>query len=256
MAAKLLSQVVDFYQKRYREMSGVPQGDGTPIEQMIPALIALPPEVYGAYAFRRDPIQGRFDRQQRKELIARALACGREQAEEYRRRFGALRPSEIARRLGLKLDSPSIPEGGGRVLFAQFTEPDRISVYQDCLDRAAETIRRHHLASLLGHAELREVLIAHELFHELEYREGERLFTRSYRVRLWKLGPFVNDSRLGCLSEIGAMAFAQTLAGISFPPNVLDVLLVYGYQPEAACALYTEICTLSAKEEEKLEASY
>ena len=118
MAAKLLSQVVDFYQKRYREMSGVPQGDGTPIEQMIPALIALPPEVYGAYAFRRDPIQGRFDRQQRKELIARALACGREQAEEYRRRFGALRPSEIARRLGLKLDSPSIPEGGGRVLFA------------------------------------------------------------------------------------------------------------------------------------------
>ena len=186
MAAKLLSQVVDFYQKRYREMSGVPQGDGTPIEQMIPALIALPPEVYGAYAFRRDPIQGRFDRQQRKELITRALACGREQAEEYRRRFGALRPSEIARRLGLKLDSPSIPEGGGRVLFAQFTEPDRISVYQDCLDRAAETIRRHHLSPLLGHAELREVLIAHELFHELEYREGERLFTRSYRVRLWK----------------------------------------------------------------------
>ena len=59
-------------------------------------------------------------------------------------------------------------------------------------------------------------------------------------MELWRK-PFSNRSRILALSEMAAMAFAKEMTGIRWSPYVLDVLLIYGYNKEAACALYEEI---------------
>jgi hypothetical protein len=44
------------------------------------------------------------------------------------------------------------------------------------------------------------------------------------------------------------MAFAKQFVGISYSPYVMDVFLVYGYNPEEASGLYEEIMELANKE--------
>ena len=47
------------------------------------------------------------------------------------------------------------------------------------------------------------------------------------------------------------MEFARCLTGITFTPYVLDVLMMYGYDKEAATALYEEIAAFAGNGEGK-----
>ena len=90
----------------------------------------------------------------------------------------------------------------------------------------------------------------HELFHVTEYRKRDCIFTQTEKVELWKK-PFSNRSRILCLGEIAGMEFARCLTGITCTPYVLDVLMMYGYDKEAATALYEEIAAFAGNGEGK-----
>ena len=71
------------------------------------------------------------------------------------------------------------------------------------------------------------------------------MFTQTEKIRLWKLGPFKNDSNIVCLGEIAGMAFAKELLQLSYSPYILDSFLVYLYYPKVAYELYKEIMNIS-----------
>ena len=96
------------------------------------------------------------------------------------------------------------------------------------------------------------MLMAHELFHGIEYRNKKQIFTQTEKIELWRR-PFSNKSKILCLSEIAAMAFAKRMTGISCSPYVLDVLLMYCYNEEAAEALYEEILEAAGVREREEE---
>lgn len=133
------------------------------------------------------------------------------------------------------------PAGGGQVLFAQFVQPDEITIYTDCLDKA-ETLG----GALPPRAELQNIILAHELFHAVEEQNQDTIYTHTEKIELWRR-PFSNRSCIVCLSEIAAMAFARRLLGLPFNPYALDVLLVYPYDANAACGLYQEITELTSE---------
>lgn len=93
---------------------------------------------------------------------------------------------------------------------------------------------------LLEKDRLFNVLLAHELFHAVEEQHADEIYTRTEKVELWRK-PFSNRSSIACLSEMAAMAFAGELLGLDCSPYMLDVLLVYAYDKEAAWGLYEEI---------------
>ena len=93
---------------------------------------------------------------------------------------------------------------------------------------------------LLEKDRLFNVLLAHELFHAVEEQHADEIYTRTEKVELWRK-PFSNRSSIACLSEMAAMAFARELLGLDCSPYMLDVLLVYAYDKEAAWGLYEEI---------------
>ena len=102
----------------------------------------------------------------------------------------------------------------------------------------------------MGNIAVEDVLLAHELFHVTEYRKKDSIFTQTEKVELWRK-PFSNRSRILCLGEIAGMEFARCLTGITCTPYVLDVLMMYGYDKEAATALYEEIAAFAGKGEGK-----
>ncbi|GLC81593.1 hypothetical protein [Lacrimispora brassicae] len=215
-----------------------------PLRPMLEKLVKLSEMEFGLYAWSREPLEGKFDREQKLHYILEAGRCGRKEAALLKEEHKTGDPDLIARNMGLKVFTPDTPSGGGHVIFAQYVEPDEVTIFMDGVERAQRLIEDHSLGKLLENLDVKSLLLAHEIFHGVEYRKADSIYTRTEKVELWKR-PFSNKSGLVCLGEIAGMEFAREMLGISFSPYVLDVLLMYGYQEDAATALYEEIMDMA-----------
>lgn len=222
-----------YVQKKYPEV---------PLAEMTQVLSSLSEEDWGMYAFSREPLEGKFTAEQKKDYIIKANCCGRGWARRMAEKFGTDSPHVLADEMGMKVETPKVPAGGGLVLFAQFVQPDEITIFTDCVDKAV-ALREECGTALLEREKLMDVLLAHELFHAVEEQHSEEIYTHTEKVELWRK-PFSNRSRIACLSEIAAMAFAAELTGLACSPYMLDVLLVYSYDKNAAWGLYDEILNI------------
>lgn len=225
------------------------------IRDMMKDLVELTDDDFGLYAWSREPLERKFDLEQKRNYIREAEKCGRREAEFLKERYKSVEPWVIAGEMGFKVSMPRIPTGGGHVIFAQFVEPDEITIFLDSAEKAEILIKENSMGKLLQNVDAAGLLLAHEIFHGLECRKEDSIYTKTEKVELWKK-PFSNRSRLVCLSEIAGMAFAKELLGISFSPYVFDVLLMYGYHAEAATALYEEIMEIAGAAEERTEVTY
>ena len=166
---------------------------------------------------------------------------------------GRKSPSLIARELGVEVRFPHRPAAkaleGNRVLFAQYTSPHLIEVFTDCTKRMEKAFAVSSLRTVLGDVDIKEVLLAHELFHFFEERDAKTIFTENEKKDLPVLGIFRNSSRILCLGEMAAMRYAKGIMGLGYSPYVFDVLLTYLYDKQAACNLYAAIEKLTTSSE-------
>lgn len=234
-----------FGDENYSGPNGLPKVEVRPLVALVRELVRVGEENWYPYAFSREPLNGRFDDDLRRDLMQRSISCGRDLACECRQRYGKWHPQALAEELGVSVNHPSVPQGGDRVLFAEFLEPDTINLYRDGLDKCREVLRDEELRQLIGSVSVvSNILLAHELFHVFEMRRGDELWTNSYRFDIIRLTKRIAyNARISVLGEIAAMAFAKEACGISYSPYVLDVLLTYGYSPEASCALYDDMAS-------------
>lgn len=215
-----------------------------PIKEMLKNLINISDEAWGKYGFRREPLKGKFNSEERLNLIRKSNDCGREYARKIRETYGHIDTYKIAKNLGLEVDYPEKKNGGGHIIFAQFVEPNKVTIFKDSVHKASLLINEQNLSHIFSNINVEELLLAHEIFHFIEENE-EEIFTRSEKIRLWKLGPIKNDSNIVCLGEIAGMAFTKELLQVTYSPYILDVFLVYLYNPEVAYSLYNEIMSIN-----------
>lgn len=216
-----------------------------PVQEMLQNLIGIDDEVWGEYGFRREPLRGKFSEEERAILIHKANECGKKCARSIRKQYGQVNVYTLAEKLGLEVDYPERPNGGGHIIFAQFVEPNRVTVFKDSVNKAAQLVEEEKLSEIFAHINIEEILLAHEIFHFIEEKDKE-IFTRTETIRLWKVGPIKNDSIIVCLGEIAGMAFAKELLQMSYSPYILDSFLVYLYHPQAAYGLYEEVMGIKA----------
>ena len=209
---------------------------------MLECLTRLQMEAWNGYVFSREPLNARFDDEQRARWLRQSVSCGRQYAEGIKRKYGTGDPLTLAEEMGLNVSYPQRPENADRVLFAEYKYPDNIYIYMDVVHRAEVYLRESEIREILSdQLDVKRLLLAHELFHYLEEKDSGRIFTKQETVCLWRFGPIHNDSSIHVLGEIAAMAFARELTGISYSPYVMDVFLVYCYSPEEASRLFKEI---------------
>ncbi len=234
--------------KQRTQYGNLPHYEVRPVGVITEDLCQIPEEEWAYYAFSREPLNGKFTDAQRLELTKKAIACGQRYAEKLGAEYGTKDSVLLAQKLQLKVDYPDMPQNASRVLFAEFREPKTIHIFMDGV-RKGESLRsepgvREALGTKLDIAKL---LLGHELFHFVEEKYKKEIWTHTYRIRLWRLGPVKNTSTVMVLGEIAAMSFAKALTGISYSPYVMDAFLVYGYSPEAASALYEEMMEKSGR---------
>ncbi|WP_072500199.1 hypothetical protein [Olsenella phocaeensis] len=240
-----------FGEEDYSGASPIPADlDVAPIEDVARDVCALGWDDWRDYAFAREPLNGRLDDVQRKELMEAAYGCGTSWARRIAGELGSSDPLDVARGLGASVAFEERPHGQDRVLFAEFVEPDQIFVYGDALDKAQGLLDKPEVRELVG-SRLRPqpLLVAHEAYHLVELSHADEVWSQTHRVDVG-FGPFHNRSRLVILSELCAMAFAQELTGLPYSPYVLDVLLTYSYSAMAGTSLYREVMGYQPKDME------
>ncbi len=212
------------------------------IEDMVKDLRSIEPVEWYSYAFSREPLNGKFNEEQRREWMEKSLACGREYAWKICEKYQTRDPKKMAEAMGMDISYPEFPEKTDRVLFAEYRVPNKICIYMDAVKKAEKLFERPGILELLEEGlDVSRLLLAHELFHCVEEQYKSEIFTKTEKVRLWSLGFLHNDSNVIAFSEIAAMGFAQEIMGITYSPYVMDVFLVYGYSPEEASGLYEEM---------------
>lgn len=209
------------------------------INDMLQNLVVLDDSVWDSYALRREPLIGKLTDEQKTAFPANAHTCGKKLAEEVLRLSPTVQPEAYAKKLGVIVEHNQ-EEGGDTSLFACFTEPDHITVFQRTVDAAEKLVEEHRLSEIIGNISFEDVLIAHEIYHYFEFSRPD-LYTSQKLLCLWKVGKLQNRAKLISMQEIGAMAFAQHLLRLPYSPYIFDVLLLYSQNKRMAKELYESI---------------
>lgn len=211
------------------------------LEEMTERLLNLSDEEWGAYAFGREPLRDRVGMEERLYLAKEAAECAKKEAEAVKEQYPENTIDAFIRAHGLKVHETQKANDGGYVIFAQYKPLKDISIFTHSIGQAEAYLKECRGLPFENAETIKKVLLAHEIFHYIEETKKDAIFTRRKHINLWRIGPVKYSSALACLSELGGMAFAKKLCGISWSPYLLDVFLVYGYSPEAASNLFEGI---------------
>lgn len=134
---------------------------------------------------------------QRVQLMHKSVQCGYEYADKIAEEYGTDDPVQIAKKMGMVVTYPEFPERTDRVLFAEFKPSNQIRIYMDAVYKAKNLLRDRKTAKILtDKLNVSKLLLSHELFHYIEEKYKDTIFTRTEKIRLWELGPLHNDSVL------------------------------------------------------------
>src|SRR5207237_8559556 len=127
---------------------------------------AADPETLGLVMLQADPHAWRLDRATQFAAVSDALADGIAAAGNLRTRFADLSPAQIARELGLRVETTDgDPAVGSIWRFAEYRpRPPRIVLYSRGLGPLERSLTGSRPAQFLGRAAPRVVIIAHELY--------------------------------------------------------------------------------------------
>ncbi|MCI1956173.1 MAG: hypothetical protein LKJ21_07350 [Oscillospiraceae bacterium] len=223
------------------------------LAQMMTSLRSVDDECWGRYLFSRDILRDRIPPDRRDEMIAKSIRCGEEYARRILVETNARSVSGIPPFFGLRVHFSDEPATEKRVLFANFTPPDDITIMNQPMekyDRLLASLPREEVSVLPAGAEIRDLLLGHELYHFTEERYRNEIYTRTEKIRLWKIFRFQNESTIRALGEIAAMAFARTLARVSYFPALLDVLLLFCYNKDYSRSIYQNIMRIHAAQKD------
>lgn len=213
------------------------------IKRYIENLIELSDRDFGKYLVNADPIRGKIKGNTREEIIEKSLRCGYEEADKILSRVektrGTIDISLLAKRLGITVKTMKAQNAMDYICFGTYEEPGIITLYEDNIKLGEILISKYQLTGLQG-VDLMDIILAHEIFHYIEARTPE-LYVNTYRLKLWKLGPYTHKSGLICVGEIAGMAFVRRLLSLRFCPNILDILLVYPHDTKLAEVIYNQM---------------
>jgi len=176
-------------------------------------------EHFAAFLLQADPLFGKLSSVQRKQIISGATQCGLDTARMLRERFASAPPSEIAGLVGLKIVSG---ETGRMLLSAYDPTAGSITLYRNSMLKVKQFLRAENLLPAFDPEEL---AIAHELFHHCE-NENPEIFSRRFKVTLWRFGPIENRSAVSAASEIAAASSAKSLCRLGFNPTLLEPIIL------------------------------
>ena len=183
----------------------------------------LPDSTFWKECFSRNKTTKKFSQGKMLRLGQMASDCGKEYAEKYRAEFAGGSMKELCLKNGITIQKFTMPQSPAVELFGLFEAPNSISVRADLLQECDSYVKSTGISTVLDGVNCGEVLIAHEFFHFLEYRNEKSIITCTYSE---PQGLFAKRRSIPLLGEIAAMSFAKHLFQLSWNPFMLDCVMM------------------------------
>ena len=214
------------------------------IREMAEKLCGVSETAWDKYALRNEPFLGKITDVMKPELLEKSHKCGNDIASEVISRFGKAAPFKLAETMGAAVAYIPGSDSGSYTMFSYFVAPNQICLYRDTVDKALALFLENDIAELVGTGDIREVMVAHELFHFIESARSDLYVSQ----RLLTLKGFLNRSRsvrVHTLEEVAAMQFTKEILELRVNPFVFDVLLLYSQNQDMATRLYKYILSIA-----------
>lgn len=218
------------------------------IGALVETLLGVEDEAWGRYAFSRDLLNRRIGHDAREDMIAKAMACGRSYAVRMSRETGCNSVKELAEHLNLKVTAHEGYRMGDSVWLARYTPPDGIEIMEEPVRKAVSLAAAAGGASfeLFRQDDIMNIILGHEIFHYIEDRFEQEIYTRTEKLLLWNFLGYRYYSTIRALGEIAAAAFTQEMNRLHYSPFLLDVLLYFSYDPSSAETIYRDVLGASS----------
>jgi hypothetical protein len=207
---------------------------------------------------RADPLYERMTLAQRNQFVDAALQNGYLLAQAQRV-HGSIDPWALAARLRVSVRETKRDAGFGTtvVCAAYHTRSREIELYTPVLERMQARLDRVCAAAPPLHpllaAPVKDVFLAHEIYHHLDCARGRSSLCHRQRIVLLHLGAWRWTSGVTSLAEIAAGAFAQELLGLAFHAKLLDLFLLQDADNTAAERFVQMLCESGDALRESLE---
>jgi hypothetical protein len=180
--------------------------DGYASWRKVMNLILMPKDELIATLFSRDIEHLYILPAQRREYGEYAWQKGKRIAEGCRVAYFDALPSDLAKQLCLTVKDK---DGSGHYFSEYTSNRSEIVLFKNVIQNNFIELEYKHLVSG-KYEEIRELFIAHELFHHMECHDPTVGITyRERKVTIFSLGPIKLKTGIRSLSEIGAHSFTR-----------------------------------------------
>lgn len=213
-------------------------------------LFRIEDDVYYLYATYEDPISGKIEDKDRKEIIQKSVKVGYDLANKLVRKTPDKTVAEYIKDNDVELVIEEKQGHGKYVYFGTYETEGPITLYKGNLLKSGRLLEDEEI-EWLSVDKVSEIVLAHELFHYFEDVYPD-MYTNTKEIKLWKLGPYTHTSKLICPSEIAAMSFAKVFLNLDFNSSAINYLLYSSIDEKAGEAFYHNILELEDKISDKL----
>lgn len=169
----------------------------------------------GMWELKNDILFNKVPQDKYDEFIDFAWNTGCEAAKDCRNKYGSISPDELAVELGLSVVEidRGLATPDYRVFSEYYSNLKRIVIFGDTIKDEFAKLVETGITDIKDYLKMRELFVAHEIFHHLECHVIG-LTSKKKKIVTLEIGPFQITSGVKALCEIGAHGFTKTLLGV------------------------------------------
>jgi hypothetical protein len=178
------------------------------------------------YTLRKDVCGCVLSSDEERAVVDGAVKTAADMARQVMEQYGMISPEKLAEAMCLKLVYTT-GELREPYLYMGLYEPDTrtITVNESAILLVRQFIAANDLEIITPSADITRIVLFHEIFHALE-EEKPDIYTRSRMLERKLFGIFSYKRALAGVSEVGAVHFSKSMAGISYSPCIFERYLL------------------------------
>ena len=195
------------------------------LDELILKLQTISDEQWCDYQFQRELLVEKVSLSEQQRWGALARECGKTLAETINRKYCTRNIQELCDRFDVAISYGETAWRNDRLTLATYDETTGICLMTEPIQKFEQ-----EKITALPLEQVTSLILAHELYHHLETCDPT-LYTQQKTVELWRFFGYRHQSKIRTLSEIAAMSFSEKLNNVGFSPYVLEVAMIWPYDP-------------------------
>ena len=200
-------------------------------EDIFYQLASLDNRVWSSFLLKADLLYDRIPSNERIIIIEKAVEYGKAKAALWLNKYKGKKFEAQLKKTGVTIVENKKHQKPPVILLAFYeSKAKQIEIFTDAVALVCSTMPKKmnetYGMQLTNPDVIREIVLAHECFHMLDFRDEKK--PSRYSIS-YKIGPLKRTASIHKFDEIAATTFVEEVCGLQFNPTILNVALMESY---------------------------